>query len=116
MTTEHDLHPHERCFTPAVGSRRWRIAESLRRLVDFQSLNLIDPVWPIEGQFDVILCRNVLMYLEANRRSVMLERLASVLATDGLLILDPAEHLGRGTGGVYPGDSLACNWPPSVRC
>ena len=107
--SEMNLNRRERFFTASDRAGRWRIAESVRRLVDFQSLNLVDPVWPMEGSFDVILCRNVLMYLSASHRHAVAERLAAVLAPGGVLILDPAEHLGpaeplfdRGVGGVYP--------------
>jgi chemotaxis methyl-accepting protein methylase len=73
-------------------------------------LNLIDVAWlNIEGPFDVVFCRNVLMYLEASYRYSVLERLASLLAPNGLLILDPTENLGKAghffapgsAGGVY---------------
>lgn len=77
----------------AVG--RWSIASELRRLVEFREMNLTNMEWEVEGPFDVILCRNVLMYLEPCHRYAVLERLASLLAPDGLLMLDPAEHLGK---------------------
>jgi chemotaxis protein methyltransferase CheR len=78
--------------------------------VEFRILNLADSSWQITGPFDVILCRNVLMYLEGRHRVAALERMASLLASDGLLMLDPAEHLGEarhlfvgGADGVYSG-------------
>ena len=90
----------------AVG--RWGVAPAVRRLVEFQGLNLAGVAWPVEGPFDVIFCRNVLMYLEAGHRYAVLERMASLLAPEGWLILDPTEHLGRaghlftpGADGVY---------------
>jgi chemotaxis protein methyltransferase CheR len=102
----------DRCFRESKGPASWRLAPAVRQLVEFRVLNLIDPAWPIEGQFDVIFCRNVLMYLEARHRHAALERMASLLAPDGLLMLDPTEHLGRavhlflpGAGSVY---SLRC--------
>lgn len=103
-----------RFFGPAATPRRWRIDAAVRGLVTFSSLNLTEVVWPPAQTFDVVFCRNVLMYLEAGHRYAVLERLASVLAPDGRLILDPSEHLGRaahlfgsGTNGVYPGRSRA---------
>ena len=42
----------------------------------------------------MVLCRNVFMYLEESRRREAIERVAALLAPDGLLLLDPAEHLG----------------------
>lgn len=85
-----------------------RIAGAVRPLVRFERLNLVDLAWPVEGPLDVILCRNVLMYLGADHRYAILERIASLLAPDGLLLLDPSEHLGTashfftsGSTGVY---------------
>ena len=85
------------------GATHWSLSPSVRQLVEFHGLNLIDSVWAIEGFFDVILCRNVLMYLEGCHRYSVLERLASLLAPDGLLMLDPTEHLGRAVHFFAPG-------------
>lgn len=99
---EHD----ERVLRPLGGERRrrfleaqpdagrWRLVPAVRALVHFRALNLAAVAWPVAGPFDVIFCRNVLMYLEAGHRYAVLERLASLLAPDGLLCLDPAEHPG----------------------
>jgi chemotaxis protein methyltransferase CheR len=108
-----------RFSSEAAGATRRQVVPAVRQLVEFRALNLVDPVWPIEGQFDVIFCRNVLMYLEAGYRRAVLERIASLLGPEGLLILDPVEHLGPagplfgpGKNGVY---SLRPSSPPSVR-
>jgi chemotaxis protein methyltransferase CheR len=66
----------------------------VRRLVEFRRLNLADVVWPLDGVFDVVFCRNVLMYLDACHRCAVLERIASMLEPGGLLRLDPSEHVG----------------------
>jgi chemotaxis protein methyltransferase CheR len=98
----------ERFFAP-TASQRWRLALAVRHLVEFRVLNLASADWPVEGPFDVIFCRNVLMYLEAGCRYLVLERMASLLAPDGVLIMDPVEYPGRAgqwfaaeTQGVYP--------------
>jgi len=78
---------------PAAGGRRG-LAPAVRRLVEFRRLNLADVMWPIDGPLDVVVCRNVLMYLEAGHRYAALERIASLLAPGSLLLLDPSEHLG----------------------
>jgi len=75
--------------------RHWGIAPAVRRLVEFRPVNLASAIWTVEGLFDVIFCRNVLMYLEACHRYAVLERMASLLAPDGLLLIDPTEHLGK---------------------
>lgn len=96
-----------RFFSQTGDTRHWRIIQAARDLVEFRVLNLTDSAWPLEGLFDVVFCRNVLMYLEACHRYAVLERIASVLAPEGVLILDPTEHLGkadhlfaRGTNGI----------------
>ena len=84
----------ERFMSETGVARRWSIAPALRRLVEFHTLNLVREAWPAEGPFDVIFCRNVLMYLESRCRRAVLVRMASLLAPDGLLMIDPTEHLG----------------------
>jgi chemotaxis protein methyltransferase CheR len=93
----------ERFLSETRGGQRWRVTPDVCGLVEFRTLNLVSGDWPVEGPFDVIFCRNVLMYLEACHRYAALERMASLLAPDGLLILDPAEHLGRAAHLFGPG-------------
>jgi chemotaxis protein methyltransferase CheR len=69
-----------------------RVGPAVRKLLEFQPLNLVAEEWPMTGWFDVIFCRNVLMYLEAHHRRAVLERMAALLFPDGLLMLDPSEH------------------------
>ena len=54
-----------RWFEEADGG--WRAVEALRRNVRFQVHNLLEPP-PHPGQFDIVLCRNVLLYLSAEKR------------------------------------------------
>jgi chemotaxis protein methyltransferase CheR len=68
----------------------WRAIEPLRRLVRFQVHNLLEPV-PHPGEFDIVLCRNVLLYLNAERRTHVFERIASAMASDGCLMLGAGE-------------------------
>jgi chemotaxis protein methyltransferase CheR len=81
-------------FGTEIGSGRWRLGAAARSLIEFRNLNLAAPVWRIEGSLDVILCRNVLIYLDETHRRRVLERMASLLPAGGLLILDPAERIG----------------------
>ena len=98
---------------PAGGGSR-RLVPAVRRLVELRRMNLADLVWPLDGIFDVVFCRNVLMYLEAGHRYAVLERIASMLEPGGLLLLDPSEHLGgaaelfvEGGNGAYTRRSAA---------
>ncbi|MDH7799556.1 MULTISPECIES: protein-glutamate O-methyltransferase CheR [unclassified Beijerinckia] len=75
---------------------KWRIAEHLRARVQFQQINLINDFTRL-GTFDVIFCRNVLMYFDQATRKAVLARLARSLEPDGILMLGATEFT--------PGDS-----------
>lgn len=68
----------------------WRAIETLRRTVRFQVHNLLEPA-PHPGEFDIVLCRNVLLYLNEATRAKAFDRLASALAQDGWLMLGAGE-------------------------
>jgi chemotaxis protein methyltransferase CheR len=68
----------------------WRAAEPLRKPVRFQVHNLLEPV-PHPGDFDVVLCRNVLLYLSPERKALAFERIAGAMAEDGWLMLGAGE-------------------------
>jgi chemotaxis protein methyltransferase CheR len=68
----------------------WRAVEPLRRLVRFQVHNLLEPA-PHPGQFDIVLCRNVLLYLNVERRGQIFDRIASAMNPDGWLMLGAGE-------------------------
>jgi chemotaxis protein methyltransferase CheR len=61
--------------------------------VRFQQLNLHDEVYPSIGSFDLILCRNVLIYFDAASRAGVIERLLDHLAPTGYLFVGHAESL-----------------------
>jgi chemotaxis protein methyltransferase CheR len=68
----------------------WQIIEKLRRQVSFQQLNLLDSFGTL-GVFDVIFCRNVLIYFDQPTKAAVLARLTRALAPDGYLFLGGAE-------------------------
>ena len=68
----------------------WRIAEPLRRNVRFQVHNLLDSP-PHAGSFDIVLCRNVLLYLCTEKKKLAFDRLASSMAEDGWFMLGAGE-------------------------
>ena len=70
-----------------------RVKDELRDDVRFASLNLIDEAWPISGRFDVVFCRNVVIYFDKATQCKVLERIADVVATDGWLFVGHAESL-----------------------
>lgn len=68
----------------------WQIAPDIRSMVKFQQLNLLSNFSNL-GVFDLIFCRNVLIYFDQETKIDVLERLARVTAGDGFLVLGAAE-------------------------
>lgn len=71
----------------------WRINPELRARVQFRTLNLKRDFSSL-GRFDVVFCRNVLMYLDARARQDVLGRIAAQTAPGGYLVMGAAETLG----------------------
>ncbi len=68
----------------------WQIAPELRAMVRYRQLNLLADFSQL-GSFDLIFCRNVLIYFDQQTKSDVLNRLARVIADDGYLVLGAAE-------------------------
>jgi chemotaxis protein methyltransferase CheR len=68
----------------------WQIAPDIRAMVRFRQLNLLADFSPL-GTFDLIFCRNVLIYFDQETKIGVLNRLARVIASDGYLVLGAAE-------------------------
>ena len=68
----------------------WRAVEPLRKPVRFQVHNILEPA-PHPGDFDVVLCRNVLLYLSPEKKALAFERIAGAMAADGWLMLGAGE-------------------------
>ena len=68
----------------------WQIAPEIRAMVEFRTLNLIDDFAHL-GSFDVVFCRNVLIYFERDTKIRVLDRIARLLERDGYLVLGAAE-------------------------
>jgi chemotaxis protein methyltransferase CheR len=83
---------------------QWRIRPAGRARIGFAVHNLMDP--PPAGQFDMILCRNVLLYFSAERRRQVLDRLALAVAPDGLLMLGAGETVMGQTDAFTPDPAL----------
>jgi len=69
---------------------RWQIDSAIREMVRYRPFNLLDDLSGL-GQFDVIFCRNVLIYFDQPTKQMVLERMAKQLAPDGFLYLGGAE-------------------------
>lgn len=86
-------------FTEADGG--WQISESARSFVRFQQHNILDHA-PGRKMFDLILCRNVLLYFNQQTRAHTFGRLAEALASDGYLMLGAGETVAGQTNLFAP--------------
>ena len=81
-----------RFFTARGG--HWEINTGVRQRVSFRELNLSQNFQAL-GKFDLIFCRNVLIYFSSGLKRDILTRIASLLLPDGYLILGSAESLAN---------------------
>ncbi len=68
----------------------WRIAETIRAMAQFREFNLLSDL-RLLGRFDIVFCRNVLIYFDQPTKTRVLEAIASLMPPDGLLYLGGAE-------------------------
>jgi chemotaxis protein methyltransferase CheR len=111
---------------------QWRIKPELKKATDFRLFNLLGDLAPL-GQFDIIFCRNVLIYFDLPTKSRVLDNMHARLAKDGALVLGGAESVFgicnkftdiAGLRGIYapaaanrnarPSEAVLGNGEPSV--
>jgi chemotaxis protein methyltransferase CheR len=83
---------------------QWQLADAIRAMVGFREWNLLGDLRPL-GQFDVVFCRNVLIYFDQGTKTRVLEAIARQLAPDGLLYLGGAETVLGITDRLVPSGS-----------
>ncbi|MEL6701828.1 MAG: CheR family methyltransferase, partial [Pseudomonadota bacterium] len=70
----------------------WRVGPGVRELVQFAELNLLHP-WPMKGRFDVIFCRNVVIYFGPAEREALWPRFQDKLNPGGCLCVGHSEKV-----------------------
>jgi chemotaxis protein methyltransferase CheR len=83
------------------GGQQWRISSDLRDAVRFQVHSLMEAP-PQRGRFDLILCRNVLLYFAAPAQKAVFARLAQASAPDATLMLGAGETIIGHTDAFEP--------------
>lgn len=95
-----DLEPErlKKHFLRGTGANEgWvSIRPELRPMVRFAQINLQSPVWPAQDRFDVILCRNVVIYFDREDQKRLAARFADMLLPGGLLMVGHAESFPAG--------------------
>lgn len=70
----------------------FQVNEELRSLISFKQLNLIGE-WPMKGKFQVIFCRNVVIYFDKETQDKLWLRLSSILDKNGILYVGHSERI-----------------------
>ncbi|HEY1095908.1 MAG TPA: protein-glutamate O-methyltransferase CheR [Alphaproteobacteria bacterium] len=73
-----------------VGTN-WKVKDTLRNMISFKTLNLVDPIYNINGPFDIIFCRNVLIYFNQQGKAQALAKMTRHMTSDGVLMLGSCE-------------------------
>lgn len=79
------------------GGNQWCVSDRLRRVVSFRPFNLLDSFGWL-GRLDLVFCRNVLLYFDAQEKLQTLDRLSRIIASDGFLV--------TGTSDVMAGENF----------
>lgn len=75
-----------------------KVGDEIKALVDFKQLNLMHK-WPMTEKFDVIFCRNVIIYFDKPTQKTLFGKYCDMLNPGGYLILGHSESMGVDTGG-----------------
>lgn len=97
----------------AVLDQGWRPKPEIASLVTFARHNLLGPP-PAGGRFDLILCRNALLYFSPERRRQILEGLALAIAADGALMLGAGETVSGCTNRFLNDPEMATVYRPAA--
>ena len=92
----------------------WQISPALRDAVTFRPFNLLDSFAGL-GRFDIVFCRNVLIYFDERTKADVLDRLAHVLPPDGFLALGAAETILGLTSAFEPVAASSGLYRPAAR-
>ena len=74
------------------GEKISRVNDEVRALIAFKELNLIGN-WPMQGRFDAVFCRNVVIYFEEATQTFLWDRFKTVLAPEGRLYIGHSERV-----------------------
>ncbi|GLQ71417.1 chemotaxis protein CheR [Vibrio sp. vnigr-6D03] len=100
------LSPERRkTFFEDAGDSKMKVKDNVKRMVNFRPQNLMDS-YALLGKFDIIFCRNVLIYFSPDMKSKVLNQMAGCLNPGGYLLLGASESL---TGLTDKFDMVRCN-------
>ncbi len=71
----------------------YTVRDEVKRLITFRQINLNHATWPIQTKFDVIFCRNVMIYFDPPTQQKLVEHFCQYLQPEGLLMIGHSESL-----------------------
>ncbi|MEP4195927.1 MAG: protein-glutamate O-methyltransferase [Aliishimia sp.] len=89
---ETDLHQFFKIEKSISGTKNFAVIDKIKDLVTFKPLNLIEK-WPMKGSFDVIFCRNVIIYFDAITQDQLWPRFHNILKDDGIFFVGHSERI-----------------------
>lgn len=100
------VYPHERVkampehlkkkyFKPQLPSGEWEVIDAVKKEVTYRKFNFMSPVFPFKQKFDVIFCRNVMIYFDNPTREVLVQKFYDLTENGGYLFIGHSETLNR---------------------
>ena len=93
--------------------RGWKVADKILSMTRFEQRNILD-LPPAPGRFDLVLCRNCLLYFDPETRRSAFERLGSGIAPDGFLMLGAGETVVGQTDRFEPAPCGSAMYVPKI--
>ncbi|MEM5546004.1 protein-glutamate O-methyltransferase CheR [Pseudoalteromonas fuliginea] len=84
----------KRWFLKSKDGEAYKVKPKLQECIAFKRLNLLQE-WPMKGPFDLILCRNVVIYFDKETKDQLFKRYANILSEQGHLFLGHSESMGK---------------------
>ena len=83
----------QKFFLRGTGSQEGYVSvrPELKRMIEFQRINLLDSTYSVRGPLDIILCRNVMIYFDKPTQYKILSRFAPMMQPDGLMFAGHSE-------------------------
>jgi chemotaxis protein methyltransferase CheR len=79
-----------------IGNEQYQVHEKVREEAVFRRFNLMNTIFPFKKQFQIIFCRNVMIYFDQQTREKLVERFHRSLVPGGYFFIGHSETLGRG--------------------
>ncbi|MBH0056891.1 protein-glutamate O-methyltransferase CheR [Pseudoalteromonas sp. SWXJZ94C] len=84
----------KRWFLKSKDGESYKVKPKLQEFISFKRLNLLQE-WPMKGKFDLILCRNVVIYFDKETKDQLFKRYGNILNERGYLFLGHSETMGK---------------------